>query len=416
METFLKTIPTRVFSSLKHRNFRLFWQGQLISLTGTWIQSMAQSWLVLALTNSAFLLGMINAISALPILLFSLVGGLVADHMNKRNLLILTQGLSMVFALLLGIMVSFKLANFWNIALIVSALGVVNAFDMPCRQSFVVEMVGKDDLDNAIALNSLIFNSARIIGPVVAGFLVSSFGVESCFYINGISFIGVLIGLLMMKGDFSVKKSLDTNMLPGLFDGARYVWSNKRIRSLIILVATTSIFGMSNIVLMPIFARDILMVGSRGLGVLMAFVGSGALCAGLTLAYVSQRRQRDLLVTIGGIVMSLSLICFSHSKVFIFSVAMLFMIGWGLIIQTASVNTILQISTPDNLRGRVMSFFVLMFLGMTPIGSFFVGLLAHWFGAPTAVALNGIACLLVIILLIRPLREKGDNGRNCNTA
>jgi len=389
----------KVFSSLKHRNFRLFWLGQIISLTGTWIQSVAQSWLVLELTNSAFLLGMINAISALPILLFSLLGGLVSDHMNKRNLLMITQGLSMIFAFWLGILVSLKLANFFNIALIVAGLGIVNAFDMPTRQSFVVDMVGKEDLDNAIALNSLIFNTARIIGPVIAGYLVGSLGIESCFYINGISFVAVLAGLFLMKGDFSVKNSFGDKPLLKLLDGARYVWSNKKTRSLVMLVATTSIFGMSNIVLMPIFAREILKTGAKGLGMLMAAIGVGAIFSGLTLALFSHSQRRELFVRIGGIMLGVGLLLFASSQVFVFSMITLLGVGWGLIVQTASINTLLQFITPDSLRGRVMSFFVLMFLGMAPIGSFYVGLLAHFLGVSMTVMLNGIFCIVTSLIL-----------------
>jgi MFS family permease len=398
MMNLYKNIP-KTFSSLRHRNFRLFWMAQLVSLTGTWIQSVAQSWLVLEITNSAFLLGMINAISALPILLFSLPGGLVADLVNKRNLLLLTQALSMILAFILGIMVSLNIAVFWNIALIVLILGIVNAFDMPCRQSFVVEMVGKQELDNAIALNSLIFNVARIIGPVIAGFLVGSLGVGSCFYINGITFAGVLIGLFLMKGDFSAKQDLSKNSyLKKLFDGVGYAWANKEIRSLIMLVAMVSIFGMSNIILMPIFARDILKAGAAGLGVLMAGIGGGALSAGLTLAFFGKSERRSLFVRVGGFVLGVSLLLFSFSKVFIISFVALFGVGWGLIMQTASINTILQHISPDNLRGRIMSFFVLMFLGMTPIGSFQAGLVAHWFGAPASVALGGIVCLIMSLI------------------
>lgn len=391
----------KVFSSLRHRNFRLFWSGQIISLTGTWIQSVAQSWLVLELTNSAFLLGMINAISALPILFLSLLGGLVSDHVNKRNLLIITQGLSMIFAFWLGILVSLRLANFFNIALIVAGLGIVNAFDMPARQSFVVDMVGKEDLDNAIALNSLIFNIARITGPVIAGYLVGSLGIESCFYINGVSFVAVLTGLFLMKGDFSVQNSFGEKPLMKLLKGARYVWANNQTRSLIILIASASIFGMSNIVLMPIFAREILETGVKGLGMLMAAIGVGAIFSGLTLALFSHSPKRDLFVGLGGIVLGISLLLFASSRVFIFSMLALLGVGWGLIIQTASINTLLQFITPDSLRGRVMSFFVLMFLGMSPIGSFYVGVLAHWLGASIAVMLNGIVCILTSLFLYK---------------
>jgi len=393
----------KIFSSLRHTNFRLFWFGQMISLSGTWVQTIAQGWLVLELTNSAFLLGMINAIAALPIMLFSLIGGVVADRFNKKRILLTTQIFSMILAFCLGILVSLKVAHFWNIAIVVAFLGLVNAFDVPTRQSFVVEMVGRDDLNNAIALNSLLFNAARIIGPVIAGFLVGFLGIASCFYVNGISFLAVIVALIFIKGDFKAKDLSDRTMVEGVKDGAKYILLHKNVRSLVIITAITSIFGMANVVLMPIFARDILKVGITGFSFLMASIGIGAILGAVTMARFSHYDKKHIFIKSGTIVLALSLILFSLSKNYLFSIVMLLGAGWGIITQSATINTLLQLETPDELRGRVMSFFTLMFLGMTPVGSLQAGVFAHWFGAPLALLFSGSVCLLLTPIFFKDI-------------
>lgn len=373
-------------------------------MTGTWIQTIAQGWLVLELTNSSFLLGLINAIAALPIMLFSLPAGVAADRLNKKRILVATQGLSMILAFWLGALVSLKIAQFWNIAVVAAFLGLVNAFDVPARQVFVIEMVGRDDLNNAIALNSFLFNAARIVGPVMAGFLAGWFGIASCFYVNAISFLAVIIALYFIKGNFAPKDLSNSPLVYGLRDGARYVLEQKNIRSLVAITAISSIFGMANVVLMPIFARDILKVGMRGLGFLMASVGVGAILGALTLAIFSHRKGKGgIFIKSGTIILSLCLIAFATSKSYNVSLLLLLGAGWGIITQSATVNTLLQLNTPDNLRGRVMSFYSLMFLGMTPVGSFQAGLFAHWFGAPVALMFSGSACLLLTLLFFKDI-------------
>jgi len=393
----------KAFSSFRHTNYRLFWFGQMVSVSGTWVQTIAQGWLVFELTNSAFLLGMINAIAALPIMLFSLLAGVIADRLNKKHILLVTQTLSMVLAFCLGMLVSLKIAQFWNIALVVGLLGLVNAFDVPARQAFVVEMVGKEDLNNAIALNSFLFNAARIIGPVIVGFLAGSLGIGSCFYLNGISFLAVIVALLFIKGDFSPKDVSEDTIINGLYEGAKYVIGHKKIRALVAITAISSIFGMANVVLMPIFARDVLKVGIKGLGLLMAFVGIGAIFGALALAVFSHKKEKQVFIKSGTIILSLSLIAFSFSSNYMLSLILLFGAGWGIITQSATVNTLLQLYTPDKLRGRVMSFYSLMFLGMMPLGSFQAGLLAHWFGAPVALLFSGCSCLIFTCLFFRSI-------------
>lgn len=393
----------KLFSSLGHRNFRLFWLGQLFSLSGTWIQITAQGWLVYELTNSAFLLGVINAIAALPIMLFSLVGGVAADRLNKKRVLLLTQVFSMLLAFCLGVLVSLHIAQFWNIAVIVALLGLVNAFDVPARQAFVAETVARNDLNNAIALNSISFNAARIIGPVIAGFLAGVFGIASCFYVNSVSFLTVIIALFFIKGDFIPKDLSKSPIAQGLKEGARYVFLHKSIRSLVIITAVSSIFGMANVVLMPIFAKDVLNVGVKGLGFLMASIGIGAIFGALTLTIFSHSEHKKIFVKSGTIILASSLILFSFSKAYYLSLILLMPAGWGIITQAVTINTLLQNQTPDKLRGRVMSFYTLMFLGMTPVGSFFAGITAHWFGAPCALLLSGLACLILPPLFFKDI-------------
>lgn len=396
------------FSSLKHRDFRLFWSGQMVSLTGTWMQSVAQGWLVLQLTNSPFLLGVTNAVTAMPILLFSLVGGAISDKVNKRGLIVLTQIGQMLLAFALGILFSLHLIEFWQIVVVAGLMGVINAFDMPARQSFIVEMVGKADLSNAIALNAMIFNVARIIGPVIAGFIVGAWGVGACFYLNGVSFLAVISGLLFMRGDFKPKNQNSDSIKNSTMDGLRYVWKDLKIRNLIILVAISSLFGMSYMVLMPVFARDILVIGAKGLGLLLAAMGIGALLASLSLTIFSQTNKNDRFVSLGGIVLGLSLVVFGLSRNLGVSLLALVGAGWGLVTQTATINNLLQKDTPDELRGRVMGVYTLMFIGLTPAGSFQAGLVADWLGVPVAVALGGLVCMSMSIILPRTIFRQSE--------
>jgi MFS family permease len=309
----------------------------------------------------------------------------------------------MVLAFCLGGLISLRVAQFWNIAIVVALLGLVNAFDVPARQSFIIELVGRQDLNNAIALNSFLFNAARIIGPVIAGFLAASLGIGSCFYINGISFSAVIVALVFIKGNFAPKDLSRATIVKQLLDGAQYVWRHKNIRSLTAITAIASIFGMANVVLMPIFARDILMVGIKGLGFLMASVGLGAILGALALASAGRHNWQKGFIKSGTVILSLSLILFSVSKDYHMSLLLLIAAGWGIITQSVSVNILLQLNTSDQLRGRVMSFYALMFLGMMPLGSFQAGILAHWFGAPIALLFSGCMCLILTAFFFKDI-------------
>ncbi len=395
----------RTFTALKHRNFRLFLSGQAISLVGTWMQSLAQGWLVLKLTNSAFYLALVQAMSSLPILFFSLLGGVVADRVDKRRLLLLTQALSLALALALGVMVSLGQVQLWHVLVIAGLLGVVNTFDVPGRQSFIIEMVGREDLMNGIALNSAVFNGARIIGPAIAGLLISAVGIAACFYINALSYVAIIIMLGMMRLDRPEEKPKPRPVLKELHEGLIYVRKTPVVLYFTLMVAITSLFAIPYIALMPIFARDILHIGAKGLGVLMGCAGVGALIGALSLATFGGSGRRGLTAFLAAFISSLAILGFSFSRVPLLSYALLMVIGWGMITQLATVNTAIQQEVPDELRGRVMSLYVLVFLGFVPIGNLIIGTLAHYAGTPHAVAAGAIVCLVTYSVLLVSARK-----------
>lgn len=394
------------FESLRYRNFRLFWSGQLISLIGSWMQNVAQGWLVLELTNSSFLLGLVNSIGSLPVLFFSMIAGVIADRVRKRNLIIITQTALTILALALAILTSTGIVNIWHIITIVFLVGVANAFDMPARQSFVIELVGRESLMNAIALNSTIFNAARTIGPAIAGVMVSTLGIAGCFYINAISFIPVIIGLSMINEEFRVeRKNTSNSLLEDLRLGIKYLRFNRDIFIIILMIAINSIFGMPYTMLMPVFARDIFKVGARGLGFLMASVGIGALIGALVVASIGRYRQKGRILFIGIFGFSLFLILFSIIRNYIIGLIALSLTGFFMIVFTATANTLVQTYTADDMRGRVMSVYTTFFAGMAPLGSLQAGAVANKFGAPVAVLLGGILNLLMSIIVFLKFRR-----------
>jgi len=389
----------RVLAALHHRNFRLFWFGQMISLVGTWMQRVAQGWLVLQITDSPFLLGLVSMLGTLPVLIVSPIGGALADTLNKRTVVILTQVIAMTLAFVLATLVLTKHVQYWHIVILASTLGIAMSIDAPTRQSFVVEMVGKKDLLNAIALNSSIFNLARILGPAFAGFTISTIGIVLCFYLNGISYLAVIFGLLLMRGNFSPAKKQRTPVIKDIRAGFSYARRDKRISALITLVAISSIFIMPYAMLMPVFARDILHVGPKGLGILLSAAGIGALIGAISLAIFSAYKKKGRFVLVGSIVFTTAIILFSFSSSYYISILLLLFVGWGMVMQNASINSLLQTTAPDHLRGRIMSLYVLFFMGMMPFGSFQAGLLADHFGAKVALRIGGVivACITYFI-------------------
>jgi MFS family permease len=390
--------------ALRHRNFQLFFGGQLISLTGTWMQSVAQAWLVYSMTKSALLLGSVGFASQIPVFLFAPFGGITADRVNRQRLVIATQICSMILAGILAFLTLSGRIQVWHIFVLAGLLGVVNAFDIPGRQSFLIDMVGKEDLMNAIALNSSMFNGARVVGPAVAGILVARIGEGWCFAANAISYIAVIIGLLLMKVR-SIPRKSSHSPIEDIIEGFRWVNRTKIIRSLLFLIGLVSLVGMPYTVLMPVFADKILHGGARGLGILMGATGVGALFGALTLAAKTGIKGLGRWITITCATLGISLFLFSFSTSFWLSAALLLPCGYSMMLQMACSNTLIQTLVPDHLRGRVMSLYSMMFMGMAPFGAFFGGALAHRVGAPMTVAVGGIACVLGAIWFGRALPE-----------
>jgi MFS family permease len=382
------------FRALRHRNFQLFFVGQLISLIGTWMQSVAQSWLVYRMTGSAALLGFVGFASQIPVFLFAPIGGSMADKHNRRTILLITQTAAMLLAFLLAILTLSGIVKIWEIFIIAALLGVVNGFDIPARQVFVVDMVGKTDLINAIALNSSMFNGARIIGPAIAGVLVATIGEGWCFFANGASYIAVIIGLLMIKVAPPAQVPTEGSAIDRIVEGFRFVWHTGPVRALLVLLGLVSLMGMPYAVLMPIFADQILHGGPRGLGLLMGASGVGALAGALSLAMRNGLQGLGRWVAISTAGFGLSLILFSASSSFWLSAALLIPAGFSMMVQMASSNTLIQAMVPDQLRGRVMAVYSMMFMGMAPLGSLFAGTLAQRIGAPATVAAGGLACII----------------------
>jgi MFS family permease len=388
--------------ALKHRNFQLFFSGQLISLIGTWMQTVAQSWLVYRLTGSALLLGSVGFASQFPVFLAAPIGGTVADRSNRRRIVVITQAASMVLALILAGLTLTHLVHVWHIFVLAALLGLVNAFDIPGRQAFLVDMVGKEDLMNAIALNSSMFNGARIIGPAVAGILVARIGEGWCFFANGISYIAVIAGLLLMKIHCPPRSKTDSP-LEDIKEGFRFVSRTKPIRALLLLLGLVSLVGMPYAVLMPVFADRILHGGAQGLGILMGCTGIGALMGAFTLALREGVKGLGRLVAWMCGAFGVSLFLFSFSRNFWLSALLLLPVGFSMMLQMASSNTLIQSMVPDALRGRVMALYSMMFMGMAPFGAFFGGALADKLGAPVTVAIGGVASLLGAIVFAKTL-------------
>ncbi len=382
-----------ILRALRYRNYRLFFGGQLISLIGTWMQTVAQSWLVYRLTGSSLLLGVVGFASQIPVFLLGPLGGLAADRYNRRTIVVATQTSSMSLALILSAITLLGRIQVWEIMVLAALLGVVNAFDVPARQAFVVEMVEGSDLINAIALNSSMVNGARILGPAIAGVIVAAIGEGWCFFANGISYIAVIAGLLMMIVKPRERGQHAGSGFESIKEGFQFVAHTGPILALLLLLGLVSLTGMPYTVLMPIFAGSILHSGPRGLGWLMGASGVGALAG--TLALAARRGIRGLgrWIAYAAAGFGASMIVFSFSRSFLLSVALLAPVGFAMMLEMAASNTLLQTMVPDDLRGRVMSFYSMMLLGMAPFGSLIAGAVANRLGAPLTVTFGGLACL-----------------------
>lgn len=382
--------------ALRHRNFQLFVGGQFISLIGTWMQTVALGWVVLDLTNSPFQVGLVSTLGALPVLLFTLWGGVVADRRNKHRMVLFLQTGMLLEALTLAILTATgHVTVHWIMVLAIMA-GIFSAFEIPARQAFVVEMVGKEDLFTAVAINSTVFNGTRVIGPAVAGVLLAAAGAAACFFVNAASYLAVLGGLLAMRlPPVATAPKSEQGDLNALKEGVRYLFSQPLQRTLVLVTTSFSIFGFAFVPMLPVFARDVLHTGSAGYGALMSAVGIGAAAGAIGAAVWGRRFEREKLVLPCAMAFSLSLIAASAAPTLTVAFILLGIVGFAWVLMAVFTNTLLQITSPDELRGRVMGFYSFMVVGLAPFGSFQMGLVAEHFGARTAYAAGGVACGLV---------------------
>ncbi|MBA4371613.1 MAG: MFS transporter [Thermodesulfovibrio sp.] len=381
------------FSALAHRDFRLFLIGQTISLSGTWMQSVAQGWLVYSLTRSPFYLGIVAAAGALPIMILTLAGGIIADRFPKKKLLLLTQALSILPALALGILTSLGVTTVWHIAAIAFFLGAINAIDIPVRQSFLIEMVGRGDIVNAIALNSAVFNGSRIIGPVIAGVSIAYLGMPACFFINALSFIAVIAALAMMQTQ-GQRPVTSEGVIRDFMKGIRFIRSRTEILHVIALIAVFSLVGIPYINLIPVFAGEVYNTGPRGLGFLVGASGLGALTAALGIAVAGNIHNKSRFMSSAALCFSISLILFSLTGLFWLALIVIAVGSWGMVSYLAAANSYIQVAVPDELRGRVMSVYSFVFLGVVPVGNTLMGITADLIGTRQAVLSGGVICLL----------------------
>jgi len=395
-----------VLRALRHRNYRLFFGGQSVSLVGTWLTRVATSWLIYRLTDSAAMLGIVGFAGQIPSFLLAPFAGVLVDRWDRHRLLVVTQSLSMIQSFALAALALSHLITVRQIIALSIFQGFINAFDMPGRQAFVVEMVeDREDLGNAIALNSSMFNGARLVGPSVAGVLIASVGEGMCFLLDGISYLAVIGSLLAMRitrREIPPKKS---SVLRGLVEGLSFTFGFAPIRSILLLVGLTGLMGMPYIVLMPVFARDVLGGGAHTFGFLMTAIGVGALAGALYLASRKSVRGLGRMIPLMAGTFGLGLILFSWSRLLWLSLPLLSVIGFGIMVQAAASNTILQTIVDDDKRGRVMSFYTTAFLGMMPFGSLLAGEMASRIGAPETIMIDGIAVLLGAALFARRLRH-----------
>jgi MFS family permease len=401
--------PVRLttFAALRHRNFRLFYSGQMISLIGSWMQAVAFGWLVLKLTNSSFYLGLVGMLQTLPVLLFIFLGGVVADHASKWRLMFVTQATLMLLALVLALLVELEIVRVWDLCLIVFFSGTVMAFDIPARQAFIVELVGRSDLANAIALNSTLFNATRVVGQAVGGLIIAAVSMANCFFLNAASFLAILVALILMR----LPPAQPAPWKPFLHawrELLEYLLARRELRLIIIIMSTVAVLAMPYYVLLPILARDVMGAGARGYGFLMAASGLGAFLGGLTLARRLQRRP-PMPSFLGGLGIFLAgLLALGLSRNYYVGLGCMFLAGFGMVSLLSTGNSLMQLNVTDALRGRLMSLFGLIVMGFTTVGSLLYGVAATYIGPGPAIvggSLLAAACAAVVLLRHPELRH-----------
>ena len=397
----------RIARALRNRDFRLFWSGNFLSNIGTWMQNVAQGWLVLQITNSAFWLGVVGFASTIPILLFALIGGVIADHVDKRKLLIGTQSAMMISAFAMAVLAYLNVIKVYEIALLAAATGIAMALNTPSYQALVPQLVPREDLTNAIALNSAQFNMSRVLGPTLGGFAMAVVGVAGNFFLNGLSFLAVIIALTRIRYSKETAPG-EGHLWMKLKQGFDYVFHHEEMLALVLMVSIGSLLALPYLVFIPYFARDVLHSDERGLGILMACTGIGAFFGAGTIAYLGKVARRGRFVFIAGLMFYATLIAFTFSRSFFLSEVLLMLVGYCAVSMVATINTLLQHLANDAMRGRVMSIYSTAFLGLPPIGSLIAGSLARVFRAPHAIAgMVAVAALAAIGVYAsrRALRE-----------
>lgn len=406
-----------VFRALRHRNYRLYFLGQIISFTGTWVTSVATGWLVYRLTDSELLLGVVSFSGHFPAVLLAPVSGVLVDRWNRRTVLLWTQSASMLQSLALAVLTFTGLIEVWSICALAAFQALVNAFDMPARQSLVYELIeDKLDLPNAIALNSAMFNAARLVGPAVGGFIIALSNEATCFLVDALSYVAVLASLWRIRLDPAKLIYARYRVWDGLREGSSYIRETMPIRSVLALVASIYLLGTSYIALMPVFARQILAGGPGLLGVLMSASGAGALIGALLLASRRSVSGIGTVISMCGFALGIALCGFAYSTVVWLSLLLLFCAGVSMIMLVASCNTVIQMLVDASKRGRVMSFYLMASMGMMPLGSLGAGSLASSIGAPHTVALSGVSCLLIAVIFLRQLPQLRQQARELRDA
>jgi len=400
----------RGLRALNHRDFRLFWTGQLVSLVGTWMQTMGQAWLVLELTNSPFKLGLIGTLQFAPMMVFSFVAGAITDRLPKRRVVVATQTAMAGQALVLATLTLSGQVRYWHIAVLATIYGVVNTMDLPARQSFIVEMTSKDDLLSAIALNSAVFNGARVVGPAAAGLLIDRFGVGVAFLLNAISFAAVIVALLAVRAQGLPRRRRGGSMREEILEGIVYALRTPLIKLILCLLFVVSVFLLNYNVLVPLLARQVLHEEAEGFGLLMAAVGLGAVGGAAALASFGQGRPPLGALVSSAVVLGLGTVSLSVVRHFWLAAGVLLIMGFSGIIFMAGSNTTLQVTVPDELRGRMMSLYMLVFAGVTPIGSFQLGAITGAFGVPVGCLVSGTLGLLAIAGLAGWWRARPADG------
>jgi len=395
-----RTVVRTNFPALTHPNFRIYWLGQCVSLVGTWVQSIGQTWLVLSLTGSPLLLGILGAIQFLPITFFSLFAGVIIDRYPKKKIILMTQFTSMILAFTLSALVFTHTVSYEYILILALILGFSNTIDMPTRQAFTIELAGKDDLMNAIALNSATFNLARIIGPAIGALIMASFGAAWCFLLNGFSFMAVIVSLLKVEVTPYVRKKIsDHNMLKEIKDGLKYIAREPSLLQTILMVLIIGIFIFNFNILIPVFTKNILHQGETIYGLLLSALGAGSLFGALMVSVKSKSGPNLKILLISSMIVSMLFILISFTRTYYYTAVLLVITGIFNIWFSTTANSTLQITAKDEYRGRVMSVYSLVFAGSAPLGNMFAGLTADLFGANTAFLLSGVLTLVLIALL-----------------